>query len=123
MTITTGTTPTEDAKVFPAPPTTPYILAIVSITALAIGAIVMVLIFQPTQRDQIGQIIAFATPIVAGFSAIVYGMMNMHRDLNSRLSQLVAAKMAEALAQGRIDERAGTPEPTSQEIAAAKMKL
>jgi hypothetical protein len=119
VTKTTGQTAAEDLM-FPPAPTTPYLIAIVSIigiTVLTIGALV---IFQPEQRDGITQIIAFVTPVVMGFVALVYGMMNMHKDLNSRLSQLIMAKVAEASAQGRIDERAGVHEPTTPEIATAK---
>lgn len=127
----TPSTAAQQINQIPPPPVISHVVntaVIISVVVLVVGTLISVVVLAimlPDHRDAIGIMVGFVTPIIGGMMALAYGQRQLHLDVNSRLTELVQAKAAEAKIQGHIDERAGISIRTTDEAVthAAKAEV
>jgi len=94
-----------------------YVLSLCSMVGLTIAAILAVHILRPDEDNSglIGQVLGLVTPTTAILVGLIHldaKLQGVHRDVNSRLSQLVAETRRGAYAEGQM-AAPGTPQAKS----------
>jgi hypothetical protein len=80
------------------------LIAIVVLVTVTMVGVVSISLYMPDHKDTITLLIGFVTPVIMLLLAIQ--QQQLHKDVNSRLSELQVQTKLASHAQGMSDERA-----------------